>query len=166
MTTILLTLLITYIVASLFGYVTHWALHQTWMGRFYNAHMTHHLTLYPATEFSSDSYKDAGKDSTLRFFAVASLPLIVIPITLSILGIIPLKIILSILIMEAFVGFFNDYLHNAYHINNHWIGRLPIINTIFFKLIDLHYVHHVKMESNFGIFAFHWDRLFKTFKRS
>lgn len=160
------SILTTYLMVNLFGYVAHWALHQTWMGRFNNSHMTHHLKLYPVEDFSSDVYRDAGKDNTAKFFAIASLPLIITPIILVIMGILPLPLMIVILITEGIIGFLHDYVHDAFHINNHLLTRLPGIRVIFGSLLKLHYIHHVNMNKNYGIFVYHWDRIFGTFSKN
>lgn len=162
---VLLTILITYIVTSLFGYVIHWSLHQTWAGQFNNAHMTHHLKLYPPEDFTSDSYRNAGKDSTPKFFAMAALPLIGLPIVLFAVGFLPLHLMIVALAVEGAMGFLHDYIHDAFHISRHWMSRVPVLKDIFHKWVALHYLHHVDMGKNYGIFVFHWDRIFRTFWR-
>lgn len=162
-----LTLLITYFITSLFGYVIHWSLHQSWAGQFNNAHMTHHLKLYPPEDYTSDTYRHAGKDSTPKFFAMAAIPLILTPIVLGFLGILPIYLVITVLVVEGLMGFLHDYIHDAFHINNHLMTRIPGVKDIFSKWTQLHYLHHVDMGKNYGIFVFHWDRVFRTFwKRS
>ena len=163
MAAILLTILISYIVTSLFGYVVHWSLHQTWAGGFNKAHMTHHEILYPPSDFTSDTYRNAGKDSTPKFFALAALPLILTPIILWAVGVLPLSLMITVLVVEGIMGFLHDYIHDAFHITNHWMSRTPVLRDIFAKWTQLHYLHHVDMKKNFGIFVFHWDRIFKSF---
>lgn len=158
-----LTLLISYIVTSLFGYVIHWSLHQSWAGQFNNAHMTHHLKLYPPEDFTSDTYRHAGKDSTPKFFAMAAIPLILTPIVLGLLGILPFYLVITVLVVEGIMGFLHDHIHDLFHINNNWMSRVPVLRDIFHKWTRLHYLHHVDMEKNYGIFVFHWDRLLGTF---
>lgn len=160
---ILLLVILTYLITSLFGYVVHWSLHQSWAGSFNKAHMAHHLKLYPPNDFTSDVYRHAGSDNTFRTFAIASIPMVLIPILLGIFGILSWKLVLLILTIEGLVGYFNNYFHDSFHINNHFLIRIPLVKYIFIRLIHLHYLHHVDMMKNYGIFAFHWDRLFKTF---
>jgi hypothetical protein len=163
MMSILLTVLVTYIIVSLFGYVVHWTLHQKWAGLLNSAHMTHHLELYPPEDFTSDTYRDAGQNSALRVFAIAALPLILAPFVLWFLGIFSFGMVIAVLLVEGSVGFLNNYLHDAFHIKNHWLARTPFLQVIFGRWFQLHYLHHVDMGKNFGIFGFHWDRIFKTF---
>jgi sterol desaturase/sphingolipid hydroxylase (fatty acid hydroxylase superfamily) len=163
MLAILLTALITFFVSTLFGYVVHRSLHQTWTGRLNRAHMTHHLKLYPPTDYLSDTYRYAGKDNTFRIFAIFAIPIVATPIVLGILGILPLALVITALLMMGLMTFLHDYLHDAFHIKNHFLTRIPGVRVIFSHWGDLHYLHHVDMQKNFGIFTFHWDRIFRTF---
>ena len=161
---IFLAFLITFFVASLFGYVVHRILHQKWSRRLYQAHMTHHIKLYPPTDFSSEKYRDSGKDSTPKFFMLAGLPLIIIPIILYLFNWVSSPVFITILTVEILIGFLNDYLHDAFHIKNFWLHKVPYIGLWFSSLTRLHYFHHVDMGSNYGIFSFIWDRIFQTFR--
>lgn len=163
MAAIFLTILITYIVISLFGYVIHWSLHQPWLGKFNDSHMTHHLKLYPPSDFLSETYRHAGKDSTVKLFAFAVIPLILTPIVLYFLGVLSLSLMITVLVVEGIVGFLHDYIHDAFHISNHWMSRVPVLRDIFGVWVKLHYLHHVDMGKNYGIFVFHWDHVFRTF---
>lgn len=160
---ILLTILLVYLIVSLFGYFVHKALHQSWTGRYNTSHMAHHEKLYPPEDFLSEKYRDAGKDDTFWTFAVISLPLILAPIVLGLLGVLSLTLTLIALTEMLLIGWLNNYLHNALHIRNHWISKVPLIKFLFADWGNLHYLHHVDMKKNYGIFCFHWDRLFKTF---
>ncbi len=161
---VLLTIIVVYLLVSLFGYLVHKALHQSWAGRFNKAHMAHHLVLYPPEDFlSNDTYREAGKDNTFWTFALASLPMLGAPIILFILGTLPLYLTIIVVIEMLLIGWLNSYLHDSLHIRNHWLFRVPIIKNIFSRWQDLHRLHHIDMDTNFGIFAFHWDRMFKTY---
>lgn len=164
MLAVFLTILISFLVTTLFGYAIHWSLHQTWAGQFNVAHMTHHLKLYPPEDFTSDVYRHAGKDSTPKFFAVAAIPLILTPILLWAFGVLALHLAVIVLVVEGTMGFLHDYIHDAFHINNHWMSRVPVLKDIFKKWVDIHYVHHVDMTKNYGIFTFLWDRLIGTYR--
>lgn len=157
----IIAIIITYFIVSLFGYVAHLALHQKWMGRFNSAHMTHHLKLYPPNDFTSDKYRRAGNDSTVKFFVIASLPMIITPIILYFCGILTLSSLIVVLVVEGLMGYLNNYLHDAFHITNHWLIGLPIFD----RWVKLHYIHHINMSANFGIFSFIWDRFFLTIEK-
>lgn len=163
MLAILLTALITFFFSTLFGYVVHRSLHRPWTGVFNQRHMTHHLTLYPPSDYLSEKYRDAGKDNTVITFAIVSSPVVATPIVLGILGILPLSLVITAIAMMALVSFLHSYLHDTFHIRDHFFTRLPIIKTLFARWVQLHYLHHVNMATNFGIFLFHWDHLFKSF---
>lgn len=163
MLAILITALITFIISGLFGYVVHKSLHQKWLGRFNDMHMTHHLRLYPSEDFVSDKYRNAGKDNTVVIFGVAAIPLVVVPILLGVFHILPLGMVITSLTVMIVMSLLHSYLHDSFHIRNHWLYRLPIINKMFKKWVYLHYLHHVDMGTNYGIFLFHWDKVFGTF---
>lgn len=163
MLAILLTALITFFVSSLFGYVLHRVLHQNWAGHLYQKHMVHHKKLYPSTDFASDKYRSAGKDNTVIVFWIISSPLIIAPIIMWLVGCMPLLMAFTVLIVEGIVAFINNYLHDSFHIKDHWLYRVPLFSNIFRYWVYLHRLHHIKMNTNFGIFSFIFDRLFKTF---
>lgn len=160
---ILLTALITFLVSALFGYVVHWSLHQPWTGRFNNSHMTHHLTLYPPTDYLSDKYRNAGKDNTLFTFAVAAIPVVALPIVLGVIGILPIALVITAEVVMIVMSFLHSYLHDSFHIRSHWLTRIPVIRKPFNRWVHLHWLHHVDMQTNFGIFAFFLDKLFQTY---
>ncbi len=162
MLAILLTILVSFFASSLFGYVVHRSLHQPWAGKLNQKHMTHHLTLYPATDYLSDKYRDAGGDNTVIIFSIAAIPVVATPIVLGLLGILPLALVITSLVVMGIMGFLHSYLHDSFHIRNHFLTRVPVIRTLFASWNRLHYLHHIDMQTNFGIFLFHWDHVFKT----
>src|SRR5512135_1267875 len=105
---ILLTALVAFFISSLFGYVVHRSLHQTWTGRLNKKHMTHHLILYPPTDYLSDKYRQAGIDNTVVTFAIAAIPLVAVPIILGLMGILPLSLVITALIVMGLMGFLHD----------------------------------------------------------
>jgi len=160
---IILTALLSFFVSSLFGYVVHRSLHQTWTGKLNQKHMTHHMILYPPTDYLSDKYRDAGVDNTVYIFGAAAIPLVAIPIVMGVMGLISLSLVITALVVMGVMGFLHSYLHDSFHIKNHWLLSVPVIGYIFSKWVKLHYLHHVDMQKNFGIFLFHWDHVFRTF---
>jgi len=159
---ILLSLLV-FLFVSFFGYWVHRGLHKKFSGPFGKSHKTHHEIMYPVTDFKSDKYRSAGKDSSLIFFAVISIPIVALPFLLSFLGILSLVKALLIVGQMIFWGWLHNYIHDAFHINNHWLSRVPVVKIWFNRLIDLHFGHHCDVQKNFGIFFFGWDRLFGTY---
>lgn len=154
--------LFTFFSTTFFGYWMHWMLHQDFFGKFHQSHMTHHLKLYPPNDFFSEEYRDAGKDSTFWFFLVAGAPLVFLPIVLFIFGYIGLFTGLFLLAETIALGLLNNYLHDSFHLKNHWLNFF----SFFKKFVALHQHHHEDMGTNYGIFFFLWDKLFGTFKNN
>ena len=163
MVAVFITIILSFLITSLFGYVVHWSLHQKWAGILYKAHRVHHYKNYPISDFVSDTYRQAGINSTPKFFFIGALPLIITPIVLWYIGVMPLSILISILVVEGIMGFLHNYLHDAFHIRNHWLYKVPVINKWFAKWFKLHFLHHYNISKNFGIFNFFWDRVFGSF---
>lgn len=155
-----ITFILVFIATTLFGHVAHWSLHQSWLGRFNLSHMTHHLKLYPPSDFMSDSYRDPGKDNTVYIFAMAGLPLLMTPIILWFFGIISLITMVFALAEMLLIGLMHDRIHDSFHIDQHFFNHLPLYK----KWWELHYQHHVDMGTNYGIFTYFWDKVFKTYK--
>lgn len=163
MVSLIIVIIATFILTNLFGYVVHWALHQSWSGSFNESHMTHHLKLYPANDFLSDVYREAGKDATPKFFVIAAIPLISLPIILYLFGLLSVWVMIISIVEMFTIGLLDNYLHDAFHIKNHWMNKVPIINKYFAAWERLHFLHHVNMNYNFGIFNFMWDKIFSSF---
>jgi sterol desaturase/sphingolipid hydroxylase (fatty acid hydroxylase superfamily) len=163
MVAIFITALISFLVSSLFGYVVHRSLHQPWSGRLNKKHMTHHLSLYPPTDYLSDKYREPGKDNTVFVFAAFAVPVVATPIILGVLHILPLVLVITSIAVMAIMSFLHDYLHDAFHIRHHFLTKIPVFRQLFARWGRLHYLHHVNMQTNFGIFTFFLDKVFGTF---
>ncbi len=86
--------------------------------------------------------------------------MIATPILLGAFGVIAWWLV-GLLIAEMLAyGWLSDYTHDAFHITNHPLNRL----AVFRRWNELHYIHHVDMSRNLGIFDYSLDRLFKTYK--
>jgi hypothetical protein len=149
------------ILGTFLGYIFHRMFHASWSGRFYKAHMTHHQKLYPANDFYSDSYRDPGKDNTFWLFLAAFTPLGIATALLMVFGVISISIGLVAIGTMSFIGFINNSLHDSFHLRKSFWHRF----WFFDRLQKLHYIHHVDMTMNFGIFNFTWDKLLKTFTK-
>lgn len=155
---LLLTIVMSFIVSSLFGYTVHWILHRPWSKALYRMHLRHH-TLYTAEDYLSDIYRSAGRDNTFFIFAAAAIPLVMLPIVLWWLNIMPLALMLVAVGEMLLLGFLHEYIHTAFHIRWHWMNRL----AAFRRWNKLHFLHHQDIGTNYGIFWFGLDRLFGTF---
>lgn len=161
MLSVLLVGLVTYLLTSLLGYVVHWAIHKPWAGRAYRAHRAHHIVLYPPGKLISDTYLSAGHQSTVYTFLLAFAPLLLIPIVLWAVGWFTLAhAAVAVLAMGA-VGLLNDLIHDSFHVRDHWLSK---VIPGYQRMRQLHFVHHVNMRRNFGIYSFIWDRIFGTLK--
>lgn len=155
-----LLVVITYLVVTLFGYLGHRFIHTKQAKKFNRSHMTHHVKLYPPTDYFSDRYRSAEKDDTFRTFLLLSGPLLLVPVVCCYFHL--LTVFQGILVTSAAVlfGLAHDYLHDSFHIRGHWLN-----NFVWFRAMNArHYQHHVDMKTNYGIFFFLWDRIFGTLK--
>jgi uncharacterized membrane protein len=159
----LIAITLSFIVTNLFGWVVHFILHRKEAKQFNASHMAHHLKLYPPTDFFSDVYRDAGNDSTPKFFIVAAIPMLLSVAFFWWLGIISFFVACCSWSTMIGVGLLDNFLHDAFHIRNHWLNRVPLINRWYDVLVKLHFLHHCDMTRNYGIFNFMWDRILKTF---
>ena len=158
-----LGILLALTLGSLAGYVVHWAMHQPWSGALYRSHMDHHQVRYPASNlYSVGRYRSSGLASGWLTFT----PLIALTgaVILGILGIL-LRVDgwvhLVVLGLLVVLGWAHGYVHDAFHVSDHGLGRF----AWFQRLRILHEPHHVDMTKNLGILWFGWDRLFRTFQR-
>jgi sterol desaturase/sphingolipid hydroxylase (fatty acid hydroxylase superfamily) len=142
------------------GYIFHRMFHQPWSGKFYDAHMTHHTKLYPASDYTSDEYREPGKDNTVWLFLLAFSPLGIIVLSLMLFSVIPIAMGIGIILEMILIGFVNNNMHDGFHLRKSFWDRFKF----FSHLRKLHYEHHVDMSKNYGIFYFMWDKLFGTFK--
>jgi hypothetical protein len=160
MLSLLITILVTFVVGTLIGHVVHWFLHQRWSGPFYKSHMSHHVTMYPKTDLLSETYRGAGAESGWVWFTIP-IAGIVLPVLFGLwcLGV-PIHCIGVAILESILIGYLHGYIHDSFHLIGHWMERLPGYS----RLRVLHFVHHFHMQRNFGIFTFHWDRVFGTLK--
>lgn len=59
------------------------------------------------------------------------------------------------------VGLIHDVVHDSFHVKKHFLSRVIPTYEIMRRY---HFIHHVNMKKNFGIYSFVWDRIFQTFK--
>lgn len=164
---ILITLILTFIFSfgliTILGYVAHWIMHQPWAGRLYIAHRTHHEILYPTSDFYSDKYREAGIDDSGKMFVLLFSPFIFAILLLGWYGIIISPLVAVVVVIEmGIIGYAHDYLHEKMHLKKTAWQRF----SWFRKCIDIHYLHHVDVSKNLGIFNFWVDRVMGTFVKS
>jgi len=155
----LIVFLFVFVLGTFLGYAFHRMFHSTWSGRFYKAHMTHHLKLYPPTDYFSDKYRDPGKDNTVWLFILAFSPLGLLILSLMYFSAISIPMGIGVAVEITIIGWLNNSMHDAFHLRKSFWDRF----SFFSKLRKLHFQHHVNMKSNYGIFSFFWDKLLKTY---
>lgn len=157
--TLLVAFSATGFITTFLGYWVHWAFHQPWSLRFYHAHMNHHQIQYPPADFLSETYRGAGRDSTVILFAIAFAPVLLTIALLTLFGFFSLTTCIISLASLAVWGFAHDYFHDQFHLTNTFWKKF----AFFIKLRSTHYLHHLDMSKNYGIVFFQWDKLFKTY---
>ncbi len=155
MITTLIVIALGLVIGDMTGYAIHRFIHWPHSGVLYRNHMHHHLSLYPVHDYMSDGvYRSAGKHNTMyiftAFIAAACLLLFVF---------LPIWIAAIWSAEFIFLGFLNDYLHDAFHVMGH---RLEEYDW-FLNLRRLHYEHHRDMTANLGIFSFGPDVVFESY---
>ena len=157
----ILVLLVSVLLASVFGHGIHWMLHQRWAGPAYRGHMEHHLELYPPSSLTSKAYKPA---KWYHRGPVLFTPgfVIILAATWGLTSVLtmPLWVTVTFGVVMLVYGFGNDWIHDSFHITDHWLNRYAWYG----RLRELHYIHHRNMRRNFGIANFTWDRVLGTFR--
>lgn len=153
------------ILATLFfgnglGYLAHLALHQSWTGKLNKMHMKHHEELYPHHDYLSVRYRSAGSSNSVYIF-VPILSIIVFAL-LFIFYLLGLNVwFIALIILESIIiGWIHNYLHDVFHISPTYLEKFKF----FQKWRYLHYIHHIDMTKNYGIFSFVWDYIFRTYQ--
>lgn len=159
MADIALALALTLLAGTLVGHVLHWCLHQRWSRSFYRSHMVHHLKCYPPGDLRSAAYRSAGTSNSAVLFAVPIAVLLALVSWAMIAAGASPSSIAAVLGSAALVGFAHDYVHDAFHIEMHWLERAPG----FLRLRAYHDAHHLDLRRNLGILWLGWDRLFGSF---
>lgn len=159
--TFLLVLFASLVIASLFGHLIHWVIHQRWSGPFHRSHMEHHLELYPPGDLLSETYRASKWYHSGTFLFTPPL-VVILAVTggLSWWAGVPLWALVTFGTTLVGFGLLNDFVHDNSHVRGHWLNRF----AWFRKARDIHFVHHRNMRKNFGIFYFGWDKLFGTYR--
>lgn len=137
------------------GYLVHTAAHRAWSGVLYRTHLKHH-TVYTPADYVDDEYRNPGASSFVWWYLALGV------VTAGLLfWLAPMWLAMTASITMAVVGAVNSFVHDAFHIRGHWLEHLRWFNW----RRELHYVHHVDVRKNLGIYTFWFDRLFKSFRK-
>jgi sterol desaturase/sphingolipid hydroxylase (fatty acid hydroxylase superfamily) len=94
-------------------------------------------------------------------FIIGGLPVVAIPLILALCGVLSWWLALTLVVEVFIIGGIHGYIHDAFHLKQHWLLRFK-----WFRDLNVwHYAHHVRNETNYGIFWMGLDRLFGTFWR-
>ena len=163
------------LVAELIGYWLHRLLHSDRLPFLSRRHMVHHLLLYgPQQPMRAERYKDATKgrwslgNIGLEWLVPSTVVLIICWAIMLLLRVKPLYQAIVLCNLLAWPFFTFSFLHDAMHLHDFWMARLPLISRWFGRARRLHDIHHHsvdatgRMDVNFGIGFFLFDRLFRT----
>ncbi len=173
---VLVTLIFSVLVAELAGYWLHRLLHSDKVKFLSRGHLIHHFLIYgPRQPMRTEvGYRDA----TDNRFSVGNVGLewlmpsaIVLAICWGAMILLHVPRTYQALAVCGLLGwpiFMFSYLHDRMHEQNFWMTRVPLLSRWFLKARRLHDIHHRsldgdgRMDSNFGIGFYWFDRLFGT----
>jgi hypothetical protein len=120
--------------------------------------MAHHELYGRPEEFLSDVYRSppASRNSVLYFAAFLG------GLAVLLVAVLPWQVAMLLVIEGLLLAWANSYLHDGLHVRGFWLERF----RWFGGLRRLHRQHHRDMTTNFGIYAWLWDRAFRTFDAS
>jgi len=173
-----LTIMASVLLAELAGYGLHRLMHSNRIPALSRAHLIHHLLLYgPRQPMRTREYKDAtqGRASIgnvgMEWIIPSTLILVFCWIALWLFGVPIIYRCLAFLTLVGWSTFMFSYLHDRMHLEGFWMERAPVLGSWFRSARRFHDIHHRsidargRMNKNFGIGFFFYDRIFTTFAR-
>ena len=137
-------------VAEISGYLVHRLMHIFDIG----AHAEHHR-LYPPDDYQDAEYRiptsGSSKMQDLSYTAPGVVWLLAVWF---VAGLLAVLVSAAVILLWARL---TQYVHNAFHIRDHWLERYEW----FRRWSDLHLVHHEEPK-NFGIITLFLDKVFRT----
>lgn len=173
---LLMTVLFSVLIAELAGYWLHRLLHSDKIRFLSRGHLIHHFLVYGPRQ---PMRTEAGyMDATDNRFSVGNIGLewlIPSAIVLSICWSVMIWFHvprgyqwLAVFSLLAWPIFMFSYLHDRMHEENYWMAGVPLLKGWFLRARRLHDIHHRsldadgRMDSNFGIGFYWFDRFFGT----
>jgi len=170
-----LTLLLSCLLAEFFGYWLHRLLHSDKIPLLSRGHLIHHFLIYgPGQPMRMEKYHDATDDR----FSVGNIGLewlvpsaIILAMVWAAMRLVHLSALYQITALATLVVwpiFMFSYLHDRMHLSDFWMERTPLLRFWFRSARRMHDIHHHavddngRMEANFGIGFFLFDRIFRT----
>lgn len=157
------------------GYALHRLLHSDRFPVLSRAHLIHHLQLYgPTQPMRAPAYKNATEDRLslgnigLEWIVPIAVILVFAWGVMDFFGVARRYQAVALGIMVVWPVFMFSYLHDRMHLQAFWMERAPLLKNWFLRSRRLHDIHHHslnihgRMDRNFGIGFFLFDRLFGT----
>jgi len=170
-----LMLLISCLLAEFFGYWLHRLLHSDKIPRLSRSHLIHHFLIYgPGQPMRLEKYHDATDhrfsvgNIGLEWLVPSALILAVVWAAMRLVHLSALYQTIALATLVVWPIFMFSYLHDRMHLANFWMERVPLLSLWFRAARRMHDIHHHavddngRMEANFGIGFFLFDRVFRT----
>ena len=162
-------------VAEFSGYWLHRLLHNDRIPALSRGHLIHHFLIYgPKQPLRAEKYHNATEDRFslgnigLEWLVPSALILASAWGVLSWLHVSRAYQAIALSTLVIWPVFMFSYLHDRMHLRNFWMTRVPLLKAWFVQARRLHDIHHRslddqgRMDRNFGIGFFFFDRLFRT----
>jgi sterol desaturase/sphingolipid hydroxylase (fatty acid hydroxylase superfamily) len=123
-------------------------------GKFFRNHIQFHHANYAKGHLTSSTYlNDKGNNA----------PYFLIPICLSglmVYALMPTDFFFVVVAAVAASFYAHVLFDKHYHVTDSWLQRF----AWFRRKQELHFVHHLHANTNFGVMHFFWDRLLGTYR--
>lgn len=170
-----LTFAVSGLLAEFFGYWLHRLLHSDKVPFLSHGHLIHHFLIYgPGQPMRHDHYHDATDNRFsvgnvgLEWLAPSAIILAALWAVMMLLRIPALYQCIALVTLTAWPAFMFSYLHDRMHLSEFWMAENPVLQSWFRAARRLHDIHHHavdnhgRMDANFGIGFFLFDRVFRT----
>jgi sterol desaturase/sphingolipid hydroxylase (fatty acid hydroxylase superfamily) len=173
-----LTLLSTCLLAEFFGYWLHRLLHSDKIPFLSRGHLIHHFLIYgPGQPMRLDEYQDATDNRFsvgnvgVEWLVPSAMTLATLWGAMRLVHPPALYETIAFVTLVAWPLFMFSYLHDRMHLSDFWMARNPLLRFWFRAARRLHDIHHHavddngRMDTNFGIGFFLFDRIFRSIAR-
>lgn len=174
----ILTVILAVLFTEFVGYFLHRLLHSdkiAWLSR---SHMIHHLKDYgPKDSMRREEYLSGARERIsvvgigLEWVAPSFLVYGGLVALMSAFGVPWFLQILAVATSIGWALLMFNYFHDAMHLNDFWMLKLPFVGKWFKRVRRRHDIHHKqlsnegRMDTNFGICFFFMDKLFGTLEK-
>ena len=170
-----ITLLTSCLLAEFFGYWLHRLLHSDRIPLLSRGHLIHHFLIYgPGQPMRLEKYHDATDhrfslgNIGLEWLVPSAMILALLWIAMRLVHLSAVYQMIALGTLLVWPIFMFSYLHDRMHLANFWMERTPLLRFWFRAARRMHDIHHHavddngRMEANFGIGFFLFDRIFRT----